>query len=72
MIKEKDRYEMKTFEFVFTLEMSDPVLRVCSIWTVNSFLQTLDINLLTVVHCTISLIIKKIIRNNKKYRSPFW
>lgn len=44
---------MKTFEFVFALEMLEPIL--CSILKVSTYLQKSDINLLTAVQLTESL-----------------
>lgn len=46
-------YQMKTFEFVFALEMLEPIL--CSILKVSTYLQKSDINLLTAVQLTESL-----------------
>lgn len=46
-------YQMKTFEFVFALEMLSPIL--CSILKVSEYLQKSDINLLTAVQLVESL-----------------
>lgn len=58
---------MKTFEFIFALEMLDPIL--CSILKVSSYLQTYDINLLTAIELVESL--KKSLETMRNIESHF-
>ncbi|XP_050059714.1 zinc finger MYM-type protein 1-like [Aphis gossypii] len=60
-------YQMKTFEFVFALEMLEPIL--CSILKVSSYLQKSDINLLTAVQLVESL--KKTLKTMRNIESNF-